>query len=194
VGKSGLATAVELAGGIGELGSEGGDQVELFEPDAPLPMPPAARGKSGPQGGRPKGARNRSTQEWRQYLLGRYRSPLVFLLEAYSRTPAELAAQLGLYKYHEGKLVRGADGEPVLETGEAFKRQVEAAVAALPYLHQRLPIAIEGNVKSAGIHRRLGGAAGPGRWHARADLRAGRLSRPRRNSLTTRSLTAGANR
>jgi hypothetical protein len=31
-------------------------------------MPAAKRGKSGPQGGRPKGARNRSTEEWRKSL------------------------------------------------------------------------------------------------------------------------------
>ncbi len=44
-------------------------QPELFADadDAPLPMP-AARGVSGPKGGRPKGARNRSTEEWRQFM------------------------------------------------------------------------------------------------------------------------------
>lgn len=156
---SGLATAVDLAGGFGAIGI--GDQPvqdDMFEADAPLPMPPA-KGTSGAKGGRPAGARNRTTEEWRRFLLGKYRSPLVFLLEAYSRTPAELAEQLQLYKFHEGKLVTqpiiDAAGrvmldesghelrQPVLATGDAAAIQVQAAIAALPYLHQKLPMALD---------------------------------------------------
>lgn len=164
--KEGLTAAIELLGGAGEPAVAEGDQPELFEADAPLPMPPA-RGVSGPKGGRPKGARNRRTQEWVEYLLSRYRSPLVFLLEAYSRSPRELAEQLQLYKFHEGKLVlapvldangvqlRDAAGElrwqPSLATGEAAEIQVRAAIAALPYLHQRQPLAIEVQDEKRGL-------------------------------------------
>lgn len=105
---NGLATAVELLGGFGAAspGADGDLQPELFADadDAPLPMP-AAKGVSGPKGGRPKGARNRTTEEWRAFILSRYRSPAVFLAELYSRTPAELSAELGLFKFHEGNLV-----------------------------------------------------------------------------------------
>jgi hypothetical protein len=152
-GSNGLATAVELLGGMGDLGLGGEEQPELFADagdDAPAALAPAAR--SGPQGGRPKGARNRSTEEWRRYLLSRYQSPLVGLAEIWSRTPAELAKELGLYKFHEGKLVTMAVKDPetgeerqeaVLATGEAAAMQLQARVAALPYLHQKLPQAVE---------------------------------------------------
>jgi hypothetical protein len=139
---SGLATAVALAGGAGEL--PGGDgQAELFDDvlaDGSLPT----RAKSGPQGGRPKGARNRSTEQWRQYLASRYTSPLIGLAEMWSRTPAELAKDLELYKYHEGRLVTDAEGKPLLDTGAAAAMQLRAREAALPYWHQRQPIAIDG--------------------------------------------------
>ncbi|MFA7504242.1 MAG: hypothetical protein WCZ28_06050 [Burkholderiaceae bacterium] len=156
--KEGLTAAIEALGGAGEPPAAEVDQAELFEAEAPLPMPPA-KGVSGPKGGRPKGARNRRTQEWVEYLLSRYRSPLVFLLETYHRSPRELAEQLELYKYHEGKLVlapvldvngvhlRDAEGalrwKPALATGDAAEIQVRAAIAALPYLHQKQPLAVE---------------------------------------------------
>jgi hypothetical protein len=147
--KQGLTAAIDALG-AGEVLPAAASQAELFdEPDAPLPIPPAAR--SGPKGGRPAGSRNKRTDEWVAYLLGRYRSPLVFLLETYSRTPAELAEQMQLYKFHEGKLVLDADGKPVLATGEAADIQVKAAIAALPYLHQRLPQAIEIKATSRGL-------------------------------------------
>jgi hypothetical protein len=147
--KQGLTAAIEALGAGQVLPAEAG-QPDLFEEaDAPLPIPPAAR--SGPKGGRPAGARNRRTEEWVSYLLGRYRSPLVFLLETYSRTPAQLAEQMQLYKFHEGELVKDADGNPVLATGEAADIQVKAAIAALPYLHQRLPQAIEVKATSRGL-------------------------------------------
>lgn len=147
--KQGLTAAIEALGAGQVLPAEAG-QADLFqEADAPLPIPPAAR--SGPKGGRPTGSRNRRTEEWVSYLLGRYRSPLVFLLETYSRTPADLAAQMQLYKFHEGELVLDANGQPVLATGEAADIQVKAAIAALPYLHQRLPQAIEVKGETRGL-------------------------------------------
>jgi hypothetical protein len=148
---SGLATAVELLGGMGDLGLGGDEQAELFADadDAPLPMPDAQRtGRAG----RPKGARNRSTEEWRRHILSRYRSPAVFLAEMYSRTPAQLAAELGLYKWHEGKLVIDPrTGEAVLATGEAASMQQAAAIALLPYVHQKLPQAIEVSPPTRGL-------------------------------------------
>jgi hypothetical protein len=147
--KQGLTAAIDALGAGEVLPAEAG-QAELFEEaDAPLPIPPAAR--SGPKGGRPKGARNKRTEEWVDYLLGRYRSPLVFLLETYSRTPAELAEQMQLYKIHEGKVVLDAQGRPMLATGEAADIQLKAAIAALPYLHQKLPQAIEVKANTRGL-------------------------------------------
>lgn len=166
---NGLGTAVELLGGFGDLGVGGeGEQPELFADadDAPLPMP-EAKGTSGPKGGRPKGSRNRSTEEWRQFILSKYRSPLVFLAETWSRTPAQLAAELGLYKFHEGKMVMApvldangvhlVDGagnprwQPVLATGDAASMQQAAAIAALPYLHQKQPLALDVRPPTRGV-------------------------------------------
>jgi hypothetical protein len=153
-----LATAVELLGGVGDLGLGGHVQLDAFADadDAPLPSDASRAGRAG----RPKGARNLSTIEWRKFILGRYRSPAVFLTEMYSRTPAQLTAELGLFfKFHEGKLVtaplidaesrlkQGEEGHelrrPVLATGDAAAMQQAAAIALLPYVHQKLPQAVE---------------------------------------------------
>ena len=138
---SGLAAALAQIARPGAA-PEGDAQLDIFEPDTPLPV--KAKPRSGPQGGRPKGSMNRTTKEWVDYLLQRYRSPLVALMELYSRSPAELAKELGLYVIHEGEVVYH-HGQPLLATGEAFKRQVEAMIAALPYTHQKLPLEIHTN-------------------------------------------------
>lgn len=78
-----------------------------------------------PRGGRQPGARNRKTREWVEFLQRRYQSPLVMLAETYSRPVDELARELGCTKL------------------EAFDRQVEAAKHLAPYMHQKLPTAIE---------------------------------------------------
>ncbi len=71
--------------------------------------------------GRPAGKLNRTTEEWRDYLLGQFRSPLVILAETYSRPVMVLAAELGC--------------TPL----EAFKQQMAAAKELAPYIHQKLP-------------------------------------------------------
>ncbi len=146
----GLVSATQLAGGMQGLAVEE-QQADLFEPDAPLPVSP--RGVSGPQGGRPKGARNRSTEEWRQYLLSRYRSPLVGLLEICARTPKELAEELGL---EHAVVVIDVEGKEIerrstTDVREAFRIQVDAMKAALPYLHQRQPLAVEQRGNERGV-------------------------------------------
>lgn len=150
----GMATALALAGGgsVGEDGVE--DEADLFG-DAIAPAVEAPP-RSGPKGGRPAGARNRSTEQWRQYLLSKYPHPLETLLALTTRKPVDLARELGLYKFHEGKLVKElnpATGElvPVLDTGAATKVLVDAASAALPYIAQKQPLAIEAKGKIAGV-------------------------------------------
>lgn len=140
-----MATAVAELMREAAPGADGG-QDELFEPDVPMAVQPIAR--SGPKGGRPAGARNKSTEEWRAYLLARYRSPLVGLLEIASRSPRELAQQIGLYEYFQD--VDG-DVRQRLAVVDAFKIQVDALKAALPYLHQRQPLAIEGKGNTRGL-------------------------------------------
>lgn len=139
---SGLASALaQLGAAVGQEPGNG-DQLEIFEPD--MPTLTGAKPRSGPKGGRPPGATNKTQKEWVAYLMQRYRSPMVTLLELTTMTPKDLAEQLGLYVWSEGELVIDPrTSKPVLATGEAFKRQIEAAVALLPYVHQKMPLEIQ---------------------------------------------------
>ena len=149
--KVGLAAAIGMLG-AGEMGAEV-EQDELFADadDAASSLTPAASlGR-----GRPKGSRNRSTEEWRRFLLTRYQSPIVGLAETWSRSADALARELGLTKIK----AHLAPGEEPIETyrdGDgrvtgyltwdrlaAFNVQQAARIAALPYLHQKQPQAIE---------------------------------------------------
>ncbi len=132
--KLGLQAALQLVGDdrLRLLGVTG-EQLPLL-PAAELDEPaekidPPADGARGP--GRPRGARNRRTEEWVDYLLSRYRSPLIALAETYSRPVAVLAAELNTSRL------------------EAFKLQISAAKELAPYLHQRQPLGIQ--VDSRGV-------------------------------------------
>lgn len=75
-----------------------------------------AKGKSGNPNGRPKGTRSRTTQLKEAALLkilAKHKAPLDFLLELMSSGEAPLAVR------------------------------IDAAKAAAPYVHRRMPIAIE---------------------------------------------------
>jgi hypothetical protein len=158
-GSNGVKTAVALAGGVGDLGlGEAEGQEDLFEAECDGPLSPAPVGKSGPKGGRPAGARNRSTEAVRQMFLTRYRSPLMGLGEIYSRSPADLARELKLYKRvtvlveQDGRVVRQeAEDEAQLDLERAFRLQKEAMEAALPYVHQKLPQAVTVEQRQRGL-------------------------------------------
>lgn len=140
--KEGLKTAVDLLREV---------RPDLVEREAAqlslLPTPAAAADaaagddearRSGP--GRPPGSRNRRTEEWVDFLLRRYSSPLIGLAETYSRPVEVLAAELGCTKL------------------EAFRIQQQAREAIAPYLHQKLPQAISIDAKShATLVLELGG-------------------------------------
>lgn len=78
--------------------------------------------RSGP--GRPPGSRNRSTNDWVDFIAARYRSPLLFLAEAYSRPAAQLAIELDCSRQ------------------KAFELQLDAAKNLAPYMHQKQPLAV----------------------------------------------------
>lgn len=142
-------------------------QVAADEPDAEPGA--AARGA-----GRPKGSKNKSTQEWREYLLARYASPLVALAETYSRSPLLIAAEMGydtdgIGENRNGRRDRRASGFAKYEglekrrrlddrrqrpfkrrvshemLLEIFKIQLQCAKELAPYVHQKQPMAIDGN-------------------------------------------------
>lgn len=142
---SGVATA--LAELLGAPAATADDQASLFDPAEygdELPGPTTAIAKSGPQGGRPKGARNKSTEEIRRYITARYKHPLIALAEMWSRTPTELAQEMDLWEYRSVAVGDGGGSvtEKYLATGEAARLQQQAIIAALPYLAQKMPIEI----------------------------------------------------
>lgn len=94
---------------------------------------PARRGA-----GRPPGAKNRSTEAWRKFLLSQYPSPLVALAEMYSRSVFDLALELGFASDQPGG--RKAKPEELLEL---VKIQLQCAKELAPYVHQKQPMAIE---------------------------------------------------
>lgn len=138
---SGLKTIMAELGGL--PAAAGDEQLDWLD-DAPAgPMPTAVPAKSGPLGGRPKGARNRSTEDWRRMLLGRYQSPLVACLELAARTPRQIAEEYGLYHRVVVGSGEGARVAEHLDIHAAARIRQEAIVAALPYLHQKQPLAVE---------------------------------------------------
>lgn len=166
VDTGGLATALSMIGAQGHVADHDTQQVEMFEADAAMPsiLP---KGKSGPNGGRPINTPNRSTEAWRRLFLSKFRHPLMVLGEMTACTPEELAREMKLYKFSEGKQVmapildengvhlRDESGDPrwqpVLATGEAADMRQKAAIALLPYLAQKLPLAIETKSDQRGL-------------------------------------------
>ena len=114
--------------------------------DPSVPSSGEVAGARGP--GRPPGARNRRTLDLIEYMtaLG-YRMPPLVLAETYSRPVEALAKELSISK------------------GEAFKLQLAAAQALLPYTAQKQPIAIQ--IDSRGrmmlVIEQPGSAAGGGK-------------------------------
>lgn len=128
--KDGIKSALDEA-----MASENSAPEPMIEQLPLLPLPPVAvetgaERESNPKGvGRPKGARNKRTQEWADFILGRYRSPLIVMAEIYSRPVEELAHETGLKR------------------SEAIALQLRAAEALAPYVHQKLPTAIDLDAK-----------------------------------------------
>lgn len=119
--KSGAAAALSAAGGPGAAGAgQAGVQQQLGLLDG-RPEPPAA-----PRGpGRPAGAKNKRTQAWQKWFEATGEMPLEFLAKTFRKSTGELAAELAC------------------DQDAALRIQVEAAKAVLPYVEQKLPLAIE---------------------------------------------------
>ena len=139
-----MKSALDLAMAEAE-GGDGEDLADLFGDLVPPAV--AAPARSGPQGGRPKGRRNRSTEAFRRYLLTKYPHPLETLMALTTRTPRDLAEELGLKRQRTIEGITIDDGP---DTAEAMKIIIRAAEAALPYMAQKMPVQVDVDNKGGG--------------------------------------------
>lgn len=135
--KRGIKTAVE------ELHSQNLPIVEnqeqiSFLPELPLDGALAKQGnvpaKTG--AGRPPGAKNKSTEALKNYLLTRYRNPVEGLMQTYSMSLEALAEVFGVKKEEFTKL-------SLAEKMDLFKLQLMCMKEAAPYVAQKMPIAVD---------------------------------------------------
>lgn len=130
--KAGFAAAIG-ATGAGEVPRERAEQLPLLpdltaevdeagnvQVDAGGNVVPMRRGP-----GRPPGARNRRTEDRVEYIAKRYGMPLERLAQIWSADPRVYAAEHGL------------------DVDEALDDIRDAAKAALPYMHQKQPLAVD---------------------------------------------------
>lgn len=135
-GKEGLKTVVsELHDPAAPVP---GSESELLEQMDMLALPlndttPEARALEVRRGrGRPVGAKNKNTEAWRNFILSRYSSPLEALAQTFNISIPDLAARLGL------------KNPPTFDQAlELLKVQMAAARDLAPYVHQKMPQAIE---------------------------------------------------
>lgn len=115
--------AQRLTAELEEMGRSEARQAGL--PLAPVGEPEDAPPEPVMSGGRPAGSVARKTAEWQQFILTRYRSPLVGLAEIAARPARDLAQELGC--------------TPL----EAFDRQLKALAELAPYVHSKMPAAVQ---------------------------------------------------
>lgn len=113
--QAGLAAAVAESGAASPQGR--------FDLGEELETAPGTGKRSGP--GRPAGSINKSTAEWRDFLLEHYPSPLVGAAELLQLGPLGLAKVLGV------------------SSDKAMAHWVALWKAFTPYVHQELPKAVE---------------------------------------------------
>ena len=125
--KLGLSEALAIVGTANTVPGAVAEQLPLLpiskDHGEGAPVGEDDDGARGP--GRPPGSRNKRTQEMADYLMSRYRSPLVILCETYSRPVALLAAELSC------------------SLADAFDFQLKAAKEVALYVHQKMPVAID---------------------------------------------------
>lgn len=133
-GKEGLASALDLT--LGAASTDAAPGAATAEQLPLLPADPAGQSvevltgtgdPSAPRGpGRPAGSKNRRTEEWIDfYFESGLPDPMLFLGRMLAKPVKVLAAELSC------------------KVKEAGERQQAAAIALLPYIHQKLPQAIE---------------------------------------------------
>lgn len=103
--------------------------------------------------GRPQGAKGKRTSETTAWLLSMHRHPLAVIMEGYSMSPVAFAESIGLQKPWESVEVGSGDTKAKIrkraehyDNGvllEIIKLQLRMAEAALPYIAQKQPMAVQ---------------------------------------------------
>lgn len=139
-----------------EMLRQAGAQEQLGLPLAPvMAQEPMAEAEAAPDRA---GAWKRDTRAWKEFLLRRYRSPLVGLAEVAARPVAQLANELGCTRL------------------EAFRVQMDALKELAPFLHQKMPtaVAVEGGPVvplMIGVSQQFFGAIGGPQDEAKGPLK-----------------------
>lgn len=128
---NGLKTAVEAALPSHAAPAASGDQPDMFAGERPT-LSAFEKRVQGTRG-RPVGSVNKRTEYWANFILSRYQSPLVLLAEIYSTPTAELAKEMAC------------------DPDQAVKLRKSAAEALAPYVHQRMPTAVQLDGANAGM-------------------------------------------
>lgn len=162
-GGTGIATVIELLRrGGGDLTSADAsgeaDQPELFGESASAPRPLQPKGKAGSRGGRPPGARNRTTREMALYLKSRGPAPLEVLQDMLTWDTGELTDYLqAIADRHEYRSSDGATSETrrkvLINPLDVLRFQAEIARELAQYTDQKQPKAVE--VSGGGSQRAL---------------------------------------
>ncbi len=117
-------------------GAIDGEQLQL----PALPLDRAENREAVVRGrGRPPGAKNKNTEAWREYLLARYSSPLEALAQISSMSVKELGERMADMCGWSKPYTLTWD-----HAMELLKLQLNAAKELAPYVHQKMPLALEG--------------------------------------------------
>lgn len=154
VDTAGLRSALELlAVQAGEAAGAVGEAEEDLFGEAPRLV--EAKGVSGPKGGRPKGARNRSTDQWAQWLLARYGSSLDVLGQLMTAPTGKLVDELQAMADKHKKWRETKEGGywtvVQIDPLAVLKLQMAAAQGLALYQHKQQPKALELDSRPRGV-------------------------------------------
>lgn len=97
--------------------------------------------------GRPKGSRNKRTDDFARYISQFGRDPAITLMEIQSTPPEELVARSQLL-------------DPIkrrMSFGDALSLKVRCAEALMPFIHAKKPVAIDATIRGVMIVEEVGG-------------------------------------
>lgn len=100
--------------------------------------------------GRPRGARNKRTDDFAKYISQFGRDPAVTLMEIQSTPPEELVARSQLLDPLKRRL----------SFGDAQSLRVRCAEALMPYMNSKKPIAVDATIRGVMIVEEFGGRSG----------------------------------